>query len=307
MPARVRSFRGWPAVALSGGDYEATFVPALGLLGVSLAWRGEQLLSLHGGIDGWRRGHTTGMPLLAPWANRLATTAYRFGGTAVDLRRLRSIHHDENGLPIHGTLLGEHPWSVATVRDGEDHGRLEATFDYTTPVLLRPFPFPHRLRVAIEVGPEGLTVDTSVTPSGRRRVPISFGWHPYFRLPEGRRDEWRLEMPPCRRLTLDEHHIPIGATVREAGGTVSLHTRTFDDGFALGGDRRFALEDDSTRLTIESGAGYPFAQVFAPAGKPFVAIEPMTAPTNALVTGNHPFVAPKETFVATFSIEADNA
>jgi galactose mutarotase-like enzyme len=49
-------------------------------------------------------------------------------------------------------------------------------------------------------------------------------------------------------------------------------------------------------------AAFPFAQVYAPAGRPFCALEPMTAPTNALVTGDHPVVAPGAVFAAGFSI-----
>ena len=33
------------------------------------------------------------------------------------------------------------------------------------------------------------------------------------------------------------------------------------------------------------GRNFPWAQVYAPAGKPFVALEPMAAPTDALTTG----------------------
>ena len=39
------------------------------------------------------------------------------------------------------------------------------------------------------------------------------------------------------------------------------------------------------RISVEFLAGYRYAQVFAPKGKDFVALEPMTAPTNALVSG----------------------
>ena len=49
-----------------------------------------------------------------------------------------------------------------------------------------------------------------------------------------------------------------------------------------------------------STAGYPWVQVYAPAGRPFCCVEPMTAATNALVTGEHPVVKPGETWSASF-------
>src|SRR5207248_3087071 len=77
-----------------------------------------------------------------------------------------------------------------------------------------------------------------------------------------------------------------------------LGSRTFDDGYALGRDRRFALAGGGRRLEVRFGANFPFGQIFAPPGSRFVAIEPMTAPTNALVTGSCPVVRPGQRFPA---------
>ncbi len=53
-----------------------------------------------------------------------------------------------------------------------------------------------------------------------------------------------------------------------------------------------------------SSSGYPYAQVYAPDDDDVIALEPMTAPTNALVTGGPelPLVEPGETFAASFTI-----
>ena len=68
---RIGSLEGEPSVTLAAGDLEATFLPGLGLLGTSLRHRGQELLALPGGVAGYRDRHVTGLPLLAPWANRL--------------------------------------------------------------------------------------------------------------------------------------------------------------------------------------------------------------------------------------------
>ena len=52
---------------------EATFVPGAGMLCCSLRHRGEELLAQNDGVDAYaRQGKTMGIPLLYPWANRLA-------------------------------------------------------------------------------------------------------------------------------------------------------------------------------------------------------------------------------------------
>ena len=96
---------------LAAGGYEAVFLPELGMLGASLKHRGAELLSFHGGAAAFRAGHTTALPLLAPWANRLSRKRFRVGRVEVDVRRAPSV--DPNGLPIHGTMVGAFPWTVA--------------------------------------------------------------------------------------------------------------------------------------------------------------------------------------------------
>src|SRR3954471_21823641 len=98
-------FRGEPAVHVSAAGLRATFLPDLGMTGVSLRRRGREHLALPGGLPALRAGRTMGLPLLAPWANRLGARRYRAAGVDVDLTDL-PVHTDANGLPIHGLLLG---------------------------------------------------------------------------------------------------------------------------------------------------------------------------------------------------------
>ena len=127
--------------------------------------------------------------------------------------------------------------------------------------------------------PNALGRETTIRPSGRRSVPVSFGYHPYFRLPGGRRAAWRLLLPRRRHVELDER----GSRQPEhrgAGRGQPIGARTFDDLFELIGDRRLAIQHGTRRLTVHFGDGYPFAQVYAPPGSGFACLEPMTAPTT---------------------------
>jgi galactose mutarotase-like enzyme len=263
------------------------------MLGASLRHRGAELLSLHGGVEGYRDGHTTGLPLLAPWANRLSRRQFRVAGVDVDHRRLR-LHRDANGLAIHGTMTAARGWEVVR----EEPARLVARFEY---VADRAFPFPHELRVDARLRRDGLTVTTSLEPTGRRRVPVSFGWHPYFRV-AGPRRSWILGLPACARLELDAKGIPTGEATRLRAERLALADRSLDDLFALGRTRRFTLEGRGRAIEIRFGGGYPYAQIYAPPGRPFVAIEPMTAPTDALVTGAAPLVHRGDAYSAAFSV-----
>jgi galactose mutarotase-like enzyme len=288
---------------LRAGDCEVVVLPSLGMLVPSFRHRGDELVALPGGLAAYRAGHTTGIPLLYPWANRLARDRYRAGDVTVDLRGLE-LHTDDNGLPIHGTMLARPEWEVTRLGAGPRSARLAARFDWAAhDDLMAAFPFPHELSIDVTLVASGLRIVTTVRPSGPRSVPIAFGFHPYLQLPGASRDRWELGLPASAHASLDGRGIPTGRARPVDADTAPLEGRDLDDLFALGTDRTITLANvEARRIALRYDDGYPYAQVYSPAGAKFCAIEPMTAPTNALVTGDHPSVRPGETFSAAFTL-----
>jgi galactose mutarotase-like enzyme len=109
-------------------------------------------------------------------------------------------------------------------------------------------------------------------------------------------------MPACEHRLLDARGLPTGAAEPQPAEARPLGDRAFDDLYALGEDHRLALEGGGRSVVVEMEAGYPFAQVYSPAGATFGCLEAMTAPTNALATGGCTLVAPGNQFTARFSI-----
>src|SRR5438045_8456535 len=105
---------GYPAIRLSEGDLAATFVPKLGMIGASLEHRGEELLGQRNGLAAYEaKGSTMGIPLLYPWANRLAGLEYDAAGERVSIDPDSPlVRVDPNGLPIHGLLAANPRWEV---------------------------------------------------------------------------------------------------------------------------------------------------------------------------------------------------
>ncbi len=254
-------------------------------------------------LDEYRAGRTTGIPLLHPWANRLGARRYRACGVDVDLSGLE-LPTDPNGLPIHGTVTGDGGWSVRR-RSGVE---LAATLDYAARAdLLTPFPFPHELSVEVALTPTSLAVTTAVHATGDRSVPISFGWHPYLRLPRVARRSWRLRLPDRDHAELDGKQLPTGRSTPEPAESAPLGDRGFDEHYALGDDRRAAISAGGRTVWLWAAEGYGHLQVYAPPGERFVCLEPMTAPVNALVEGRYPVVQPGMTFEARFEITVEDA
>jgi aldose 1-epimerase len=307
---RVGVVEGEAAVTLAAGVLEAGFLPGLGLLGVSLRHRGEELLALPGGLDRYRGGHVTGLPILAPWANRLPGRRYRAAGVEVDLDGLE-LPTDPGGLPIHGTLTAARGWRLERLAAEAGAAVLRASLDYgADPRRLAAFPFPHRLAVDAALAEGALAVTTTLEATGKRPVPVAFGWHPYLKIPGAPRASWRLLLPDRTHLALDGRGLPTGQAAAEPAEADPVGDRTFDDLYALGKDpagRRLGLEAAGRRLLVDYGHGYDHAQVFAPPDAEFVCLEPMTVPTAALAAGATPLVAPGDRFAATFTIRVEDA
>lgn len=300
---------GYPVVTLLAdpAELEADFAPRLGMIGCSLRHRGAELLGQRRGLSAYVDGGSTmGIPLLHPWANRLGGFAYRVGGRLVEIDPHHPLlHRDANGLPMHGVLAASRAWRVTGREADTDGARLEARLDFgADPDLLAVFPFPHTLTLEVTLREATLTIAATLRPSADVAVPVAFGFHPYLQLPDVARADWHVEAPVRRRLRLDARMLPDGTSEPAAIAPGRLGTRAFDD---LYGDlvcpARFVLAGGGRTISVTFDDGYRYAQIFAPAGTPLICFEPMTAPTNALLSGDDlPLVAPGGEYRAVFSI-----
>ncbi len=296
---------------LRSGPLEVTFLPELGMVACSLTHHGEELLELRGGPDAYaEHGSSFGIPLLYPWANRLSEWSYPAPHGKVTLDPHSPVVHTDadTGLPSHGLLAASPLWYVTS----SSPTTLLSTLDFSEdPRLLAAFPFPHRLAYAAALTDDTLTIALTVTPTGEEPVPISFGFHPYLRLPGADRAGWELTLPVTRRV-LVEHSLPTGEHEPIAPGALDgpLAGRSFDDCFdglstagGLAGPPAFSVAGAGRRITVTFTDGYPVAQVYAPPGSNFVCLEPMTAPLDALRSGEGlRHAMPGVPFTAEFSI-----
>ena len=305
-----REIDGFEALTLSfeAGELQAAFVPAAGMVGCSLRHRGDELLGQRGGLRNYVAEHSTmGIPLLHPWANRVSKMRFALDGREVDLDEAGlPLSLDPNGLPIHGLLAGASGWRVERHEAVEMGGVLAASFDFgAREDLVGAFPFPHCIEVEAKLAGPILTIETRVTATGDVAVPVSFGYHPYFRLPGVERSSWWVEIPVSERVVLDAEEVPSGRMEEAEVPAGPLSSRTFDDEFAAPkGSSPFVLAGGGRRVEVSFRDGYPYAQVYAPDDDDVIAFEPMTAPTNALVAAGAELelVPPGESYRAVFAI-----
>jgi galactose mutarotase-like enzyme len=289
------------------GALEAAFVPSLAMLGSSLTAGGAQLLDQRGGVEAYaERGSTMGIPLLHPWANRLARPEYRVGerGVQVDIAS-PLVHTDGNGLAIHGCHPAAMPFAIA---DHDDAG-LTAVFDTAVaPSVLELFPFPHRLTMEARLDGSMLRITSTLEATGDAAVPVAFGHHQFLRLPDVPRDECQIRHPEMSRLELDELMIPTGRRLPRDLEPGPLGGRDLDDAFADVADgATFAVSGGGRTITVRFLEGYRFAQVYSPRGSALICFEPMTAPGNALRSGDGlQVLEPGQSHRGSFAIETSS-
>lgn len=294
----------------SDDGVEAAFVPGAGMVGVSMTLDGVELLARRHGLAGYLgRGSTFGIPLLAPWANRLGSPHQVVGDVAWDVRvGDAGVHADEFGQPIHGLSAGAREWEVEDV--GADRGgarlrallRVDARLD-----RFAAFPFAHDLLVDVWLYGRTLRVATALTATGDRAVPVAFGWHPWFEFPDVPRAEWELDVPFVRRAVLSDVKIPTGEVVDEPVPRGPLGATVLDDVFLdVPAGAVASVRAGDRGVSVAYVSGYDVGVVFAPREVDVVCVEPMTAPTDPFA-GRFPLrlARPGETVEAVFEVTAE--
>lgn len=252
------------------------------------------------------KGSTAGIPFLYPWANRLGGLNYRAAGREVALDPSSPIlHFDDRNLPMHGVPWPQLGWDVVTATEDKILARLA----WSSTELLAIFPFPHHVEMQVQLEFGALCIETTVFAGSESALPVSFGFHPYFGLPRLARAQWTLQVPAMRQLTLDSRGIPTGAETASPALDGPLGSTSYDTGFALARPgETFSITGGGFSIAVEFCDGFRYAQIYAPGNKDFIAIEPMTAPTNALLSGSGlRIVRPGDHFTAIFRVSVDVA
>lgn len=237
---------------------------------------------------------------LAPWPNRVRAGRWQLDGATQQL----DITEPARGGALHGLL----EFAEYEVRE-----RTDATL--TLGAVIHPqhgWPFLLDTWVRFELAPDGLTVTHGARNLSTRRAPYATGTHPYPRIGDVDVAELVLTVPADEYLEVDERLDPVewrgvaGGTDLRAGvrvGELALDT-AFRGLRPEGGVTASLTAPDGARLEVWQDDDWRYLQVFTTSEFPrpggvgtAVAIEPMTAPPDALNSGDDLiWLEPEETY-----------
>jgi aldose 1-epimerase len=228
---------------------------------------------------------------LIPWPNRVRDGKWRWQGGDMQL----ALTEPSQLNAIHGLVrwLG---WAVA---DRSDSAVTLRCTSYPQPGYVWPLD----VQVRYGLGDDGLTVTSTITNRGTSPAPVAAGAHPYLTAGTALIDECELEVPASTWLPTGDQQIPTGReevagspydfrSARPIGDTEIDYTYTnlFRDADGRCTVRLRAPSGDVSSLWV--GEAYDYVEIFTGDALPEpqrrrqgLGVEPMTAPPNALASG----------------------
>lgn len=293
LSARQERDGGTDVVVLSdrARQMEVRVVPSLGNMAYRYLVHGKNILwfPFSSPEELRTRPALCGVPLLAPWANRIDGDAYWVEGRQYRLNpALGNLRRDGNQRPIHGLLNFSPAWVLTDAGANADSAYATSRLEFWRyPEMMAQFPFAHEVTMTYRLGGGALQVETSIVNHSATGMPVAIGYHPYFQLHDAPRDEWTVHLAARERWVLDGFLIPTGRC--EAVPWADPHPLrggALDDVFGglmadADGATRFWVCGDRQKITVAYGPKYRVAVVYAPEGKGFICFEPMSAVTNA--------------------------
>ena len=233
-----------------------------------------------------------GIPLLAPFANRLDEQAFYANGRkyAFDME----LGNVRGAIPIHGFLSNAKDWKLVDAKADASGAWVTCTLDfYRNPQWMKQFPFAHTLTLTYRLSDGALEVRTRIDNLSVDPMPVAIGFHPYFQLTDSPRDDWTLAVGARTHWLLAPTFIPTGETepierVFSDPQSAALKGANLDDVFSdlardANGRASVRVRGKSQQLEILLGPNYRAVVLYSPANAPnFVAIEPMVGITDSM-------------------------
>jgi aldose 1-epimerase len=163
-------------------------------------------------VDEFRtRPGLNGIPLLAPFANRLDEQAFYANGRKYNFDM--ELGNVRGAIPIHGYLSAAKDWKLVEAKADANSAWITSKLDfYRNPQWMKQFPFAHTLEMTYRLQDGVLEVRTRIDNLSNEPMPVAVGFHPYFQLTDSTREEWTLSIGAKTQWLLAQNKIPTGET-----------------------------------------------------------------------------------------------
>jgi aldose 1-epimerase len=183
---------------------------------MSNAWRvqvkGKDLVRTSATLaDFQARPGFNGVPLLAPFANRLDETAFYANGKKYNFDL--ELGNVRGPIPSTGYVNGSKAWQLVEAKADQRSAWVTCRLDfYKIPLFMAQFPFAHTITMTYRVSEGALEVHTRLENLSTEPMPVVIGFHPIFELPDGNRDDWTVSLDAKTHWIEIPQRLPTGET-----------------------------------------------------------------------------------------------
>ncbi len=237
------------------------------------------------------RGGLSGVPFLAPWANRLDEDAFYANGKKYAFNM--GLGNVRGNIPMHGFLTTA-AWDVVEVKADQGAAWVTSRLEfYRQPDWMAQFPFAHTIEMTYRLKDGTLEVSVKLNNLSAAPMPVAIGFHPYYQVNDAPRDDWTFSVG-AKTHWIANQNIPTGQTEpiekvipNPQGG--SLKGMKLDDGFGdlvrdASGKAIMWVQGKSEKVQVAFGPKYHAVVVWFPAGptQNFICFEPMAGITDSM-------------------------
>ena len=180
------------------------------------AWRiqvkGQNLVRTSESLEAFlANSGLNGMPLLAPFANRLDDTAFYANGKKYNFDL--ELGNVRGPIPSTGYVNGSKEWQLVEFKADGKSAWVTCRLDfYRIPQFMKQFPFAHTITLTYRVSDGTLEVHTRLDNLSDEPMPAVIGFHPIYELPDGNRDDWTVSVDAKTHWIEIPQRLPTGET-----------------------------------------------------------------------------------------------
>jgi aldose 1-epimerase len=287
--------RSGDVVRLSDTKSQTTvsIIPSVGNIAFEMKVKGQNVLRWpFTSVEEFKaKPSMSGIPFLAPFANRLDETAFYANGKKYGFDM--TLGNVRGPIPIHGFVTTTDQWQVVETKADGKSAWVTSRLDFARqPMWMKQWPFAHTIDITYRLQDGALEVQTVITNQSAEAMPVSIGFHPYYKLSDSPRDEWTLSVGAKTHWLLAQNKVPTGETepiekMFPNPQAASLRAADLDDVFGdlvrdPQGRATTSIAGKTQRLDFVLGPNYRSVVIWAPKDRDFICVEPMAGVTDAI-------------------------
>lgn len=209
--------------------------------------------------------------ILFPFVSRIEDGKYQFKGKKHQLY----CNDDKFNNAIHGLVYNK-KFSLIKSNNYDDYAI--AVIEYEEKEGVQGFPFKYKIQVEYLLKKTLFNLKVSIENLDVEDFPFTIGWHPYFY--SSNLFDSSVSFKSDKTLELSERLLPIKVLDKKIASEIKIKDKEFDDCFYLN-DNLVTFFTPEYKMYLTSDSKKSYLQIYSPAHRKSLAIEPQTGVSNS--------------------------